>query len=536
MLDSVPTWAIYTNKDGSMWFGTEKGLIVCNNGNYFSYTPPNAKLAKINKIINDREGNIWIASDKDGIGKLSNGKFKTVRLGFSSNAICEDNQERFWIGTDEGVLCYDDEQKRQENALTKITKGKRIRHVGVALNGDILVSCYTKPGQIRYNPKTEKIQNWTTDDGLTGNKVRVALEVSENELYVGTTTGLSIIHSDGTIDKIKQLEGLKNEYIMCLYKDTNGIVFVGTDGGGVYLMKDNAVFAHFSTEEGLAGNVIFKINQDKNGNYWFCTGGGISRCKPFDSAHTIPLDFDNINSDKGTGTDSIFQAIHDQDGNIWMVSNYGISETSLESINKVFNGTSNNLDDIKFYSKNDGLDSAGATSTALSICDNNGKLWFTLIDGFAIYDPVKTKQNKVTPLVHIEAVSVDNVECKNLQEEINLKPGTKRVDIKFTGLSFDSPERIQFIHQLSNFENYFSEPNSGRIVSYTNLKPGRHTFFVKAINADGIESEMQESVTFYQKPFFYQMPIFWIISVGIVLGVAITIIYVEHRRIQKIGI
>lgn len=532
MVDNIPTWSIFVNNDGSIWFGTEKGLVTYSNGKYTEYASGNEKISKINKIINDREGNIWFATDKNGVGKLSNGRFKMTKLKTATNAICEDFSGKMWMGTDEGVLCYEDENHFTENNLTRITKGIRIRHVETALNGDILVSCYTKPGQIRYNPKTGKIQNWTTDNGLAGNKVRVATEISPGKLYVGTTTGLSIINSDGSIKNIRQIDGLKNEYIMCIYKDKNGIVFVGTDGGGIYLLKDDIVFAHFSSEDGLAGNVIFKINQDKDGNYWICTGGGISRCKAFDSVHSIPTEFDNINSDQGIGTDSIFQAILDHDNNVWMVSNYGISSMSLDKLNNVTSGKSDNLD-IKFYSRNDGLDSSGATSTALSICDKDGRLWLTLIDGFALYDPVKTKQNHTIPLVHIETVTVDNVDYTNLNKEIVLRPGTKRVDIKFTGLSFDAPERINFIHMLSNFEDSYSEPNPGRIVSYTNLKPGRHTFFVKAINGDGIISKADETVIFVQKPFFWQMPIFWIVSVGIIVGFAFSIVFAHQKRIER---
>ena len=536
MLDRIPTWAIYVANDGTTIFGTEKGLFALNNGTYSKYEGEQIGDAKINRIIRDREGNVWIATDHNGVGKLTHGKFKMTKLKtkqnmpVTTNAIAEDKFGLVWVGTNNGVYCYRDERELT-NRLTEFTKGLRVRHVEATESGDILVSCYTKPGQLCYNQKTGEITSWTTDNGLAGNKVRVAIETAPHEFYVGTTTGLSIIHANGVITNLKQIDGLENEYVMCIYKDTNDIVWVGTDGGGIYLMKNEAIIARLSSDDGLAGNVIFKITQDKDGMYWICTGSGISRCPPFDSSHSLPSSFDKINSETGIGTDSVFQVIPDGDGSIWFTSNYGIASVNAAELEEALSkGTESTS--IQYYNRNDGLDSDGTTSTALSICDKHGRLWFTMVDGFAVYDPINVRENPVNPLVHIENVKIDNVDYHNTSQEIILKPGTKRVEIKFTGLSFDAPERIQFSHRLTNFEDTFSAPSSERIVSYTNMQPGKHTFLVSAINGDGLFSEEAEEMQFVQKPYFYQMPIFWIVTAVFFLAVIFSIFYLKQRAIK----
>ncbi len=100
---------------------------------------------------------------------------------------------------------------------------------------------------------------------------------------------------------------------------------------------------------------------------------------------------------------------------------------------------------------------------------------------------------------------------KDFREMIVLKPGTKRIDIKFTGISFDAPERIMFSHMLTNFETSFSEPSMGRVVSYTNLNPGKHSFIVYAINGNELHSENDEMMFLYQKPYIYQRPVFCVL-------------------------
>ena len=532
ILDNIPTWSMYVAQDGTILFGTEHGVVSFHKGVFEESHDKDLSAAKINRIIRDREGNIWFASDRNGIGKLTHGKFKFTKLDTTVNAIAEDEVGRMWIATDKGVRCYVGE-KEINNKFTESTKGLRIRHVGVTLKNEILAACYTKPGLFLYNPRTSKIRTWSTDDGLAGNKVRLAIETAPGEYYVGTTTGLSIIHSDESIKNFKQADGLENEYVMWIYKDTNSVVWIGTDGGGIYLMKNEEIISHITSEDGLIGNVIFKISQDREGAYWICTGSGISYCMPFDSVQTKPSHFENMNSDNGLGTDSVFQVIPDTSSEMWITSSYGIASVNKDELLQAAQSGEKAVS-LQYYSRNDGLDSDGTTSTALSICDSHGRLWFTMVDGFSVFDPIKVRENPVLPLVHIESVTIDNnkYDFRTKSQEFILKPGTKRVDIKFTGLSFDAPERIQFQHQLTNFEEKFSPPGKSRVVSYTNISPGRHTFLVMAVNGEGVPSEEAGAMLFVQKPYFYQMPVFWVIMVFILIDLVVAVFYFKQRKIK----
>ncbi len=529
ILDHIPTWSILQDKNGIIWFGTERGLVVYTDGHFIEYKgAPELGSSNINRIIQDREGNIWFATDRNGIGKMTLGKFKMHKLGVTVNAIAETLDGKVWAGTDTGVKCYFNDEP-EENQLTRFTKGLRIRHVEATKDGKLLVSCYTKPAQLLYDGKT--IKSWTTDNGLAGNKVRVAIESATDEYYVGTTTGLSIIHKDGTIRSYKQTTGLDTEYVMALYKDSQGIIWIGTDGGGIFLMKNEEIVGHLTSTNGIAGNVIFKISQDTRGCYWICTGSGITRITNFDATTFTAQQYDTLNSENGIGTNSVFQILFDNSRNAWITNNHGIAAISMNEIEEVFSGIKKTVN-TKYYNKNDGLDSDGTTSTALSAIDKHGRLWFTLVDGIAVFDPLKTHDNTITPLVQIQTITVDSVELKNTNNMIILNPGTKRIDIKFTGISFDAPERVLFSHLLTNFEQDYSIPSRERIVSYTNLTPGKHSFMVYAINGNGIKSNNDEMMFFYQKPYIYQRPIFWVIFVTIIIATVCITFYQRERRIK----
>ena len=531
-LDTTPVYDIYFDKYGTIWFGTQKGIVICNNGSYTTYGGSKSIMnSTINCLFEDREGNLWVSTDSEGIGKISPGKFSMTLLNTGVNAICEDKNGNVWVGTDEGLQCYKDGETRVENEATKFCSNTRIRHIALAQNGDLLVNCYTAPAQVRVTSKG--IVKWTIDDGIAGNKTRVSLEAKNGDLYVGTTTGLSVISKDGTIKNFTSADGFVNEYIMCLHEDSAGNIWVGTDGDGVYIIKNNKLVQKFSASTGLAGNVVFKITNDKDGAFWICTGTGISLLRTDITNNFSDTTIFNYTSENGLQSDSIFQMIPDISGTVWMVSNRGITSAPYSSFYEIEKGERTNLN-IKTYTQNDGLKSSGANSTALSMLDSHGRVWFTMTDGFALYDPLKVRNKNVMPLVQILNVKVDETEYTRFDEPIVIPAGTKHIDIKYTGLSFIASEQNRFSHMMQGFDTKFSEYTSNRTVSYTNLKPGNYTFFVNIINADEYTSVEPAVIHFIQKPFIYQRYGFWIAVISVFMGIVVLIfllvIHVNKKR------
>ena len=133
--------------------------------------------------------------------KLSYGKFQTTKMTTTVNAIAQDlHRGVTWLAGDNGLYCYKNGQF-VENELTELCKKVRIRHVSVTSEGAVLVSTYEKLGQLKYN-LDGTLESWTPANGLAGSRVRVAEQISNGDIYVGTTSGLSIISPDGTITNI----------------------------------------------------------------------------------------------------------------------------------------------------------------------------------------------------------------------------------------------------------------------------------------------------------------------------------------------
>ena len=521
--------SIIQDSHRNVWFGLDSGVAVLHDGVLSFYDKSNGLCDNnANRIIEDREGNIWIATDRGGVQKLSTGKFVTVRMDTTVNSICEDNlRSLVWLGCDKGLFCYDPKKSVfVENKITEFCSNIRIRHVGITENGSLLVCSYGGYGQILID-KDDKITFWNKEKGLSGDMVRIATFCSDGKLYVGTTSGLNII--DTETNKIKIMtrdDGLPNEYIMCIHETSDGSIWCGTDGSGIFVLKDGAVAKTYTTSDGLTGNVIFKIREVNPGEIWVCTGSGVTR---FMGDKKV-----SYSSDSGLGTDGIFQVVEDYSGSCFMTSNRGISSVSMEELNAYAN---ENIPKVtaRFYGRSDGLLSGGVTSTSLSMKDSIGRIWFTLIDGFAIYDPVKGKSNKAKPIVQVETVSVDTdvIEYNTRTTTVVMPPDAKRLRIDFTGLSFVSSENMNFRYQLEGFDTGYSDWAAERFVSYTNLKPGTYKFTIQAANTDNILSDPSPELTIIKEPHFWQLWYFWLLCAVTLVSVTALGIWSRFRRLKR---
>ncbi|MBN2274719.1 MAG: hypothetical protein JXR41_10115 [Bacteroidales bacterium] len=69
--------------------------------------------------------------------------------------------------------------------------------------------------------------------------------------------------------------GLKDNFIWAVKQDRNGIIWVGTNDGGVS-RYDGHGWTNYSTKNGLLSNCVYAIEQDVFGAIWFGTDSGLN--------------------------------------------------------------------------------------------------------------------------------------------------------------------------------------------------------------------------------------------------------------------
>jgi two-component sensor histidine kinase len=134
--------------------------------------------------------------------------------------------------------------------------------------------------------------------------------------------------------------------------------------------------------------------------------------------------------------------------------------------------------------------------------------------------------------VTIEGIVADDVQVDFLNGA-RLPPGTRRVDIKYTALRFQTPGRVRFRLRLAGVDRDWVETDGlQRSVTYTNLGNGDFQFTVTASANDGPWNPQVAEVTFSIAPYLYELWSFRILGILAVLVLLVVGYNARTRRIR----
>lgn len=175
-----------------------------------------------------------------------------------------------------------------------------------------------------------------------------------------------------------KLHGLNQSNINCLKQDSNGNLWIGTDGGVTKF--DGKHFINFTQKEGLPNNVVISIFEDKKSNIWFGTyGGGVSK---YDGRK-----FNNCSIKNGLPNADIRAILEDNDGSIWLGTYGGGIVKMSESVHNFH--SAGNI--IQYTSKNGLIND----KVECMMKDKDGSLWIGTDSGLSKFNG-KTFTNYTT--------------------------------------------------------------------------------------------------------------------------------------------
>jgi ligand-binding sensor domain-containing protein/class 3 adenylate cyclase len=494
-IDPLVTAIFKDNSSGAFYIGTEKGLFRYFEGNLDNLSTENGLTDNtIQAICMDHESSMWIGTWRGGLCRIRTGKFLnyTMKEGLPANIVhctAEDSLGRIWIGTQEGLALLQGDSFRVFNKEMGILPNNMVRHIQPMRDGTIWISTYGGIAVIDGNLNLERTV--TKSSGLSTDLIRFVREYSDN-IWIGTREGLNRIHGQ-SIEIFGPQQGLGNSVILSLLEDTDGSLWIGTDGGGLSHLK-NGVFNTYTTKDGLASNIVFRTLLDTNGDLWISSNNGLT-LRRNGKFHIFTMR-------EGMPSDVIFQILESSDSTLWFTSSVGVFSIKTQSFNQHLENPQISLSST-LYGTADGMCGPECTGVSAAMKDSRGRLWFPTLKGISVLDPSRITLNSTPPKVEIEEIRTEE-KLFNAHEPIVLEPGMKDMEIQYTALSFAVPEKVRFNYRLLGYDEQWVNAGQRRSAYYTNLPPGKYVFQVKACNNDGFWSPEGTSVSLTLNPFFYQ--------------------------------
>jgi ligand-binding sensor domain-containing protein/tRNA A-37 threonylcarbamoyl transferase component Bud32 len=380
---SIQVKYIYQDSSKNMWFCTDKGLAQLKHEEFKFFTTRDGLSSNlVQQVLEDDKGNLWITTYGGGLNRLSNGIFTSISKadGLSDDnlvGLCIDRDNNLWIGTEGSGL---NRLPLPDGPITILDSKNGLSNNYI---GDFI--CEDKEGSLWIGTEkgldqlhNGKLITWTTAEGLSDDYISCVYEDSQKRLWVGTYTGgLNILESEpgtGTY-RVSTLAGMIGAgnlpgQISSLWEDRLHNIWIGSRGNGLVRLTftgPRVTGTTFTAKDGLSHNTVWAIYEDHDGIIWVGTRKGLNK---FEKGT-----FRVFGVNEGLNNENIYTVTSDSRGNLWI----GTSGGGL-----------NLFKDEKFtaYTSNDGL------SDNIILCiyedqDHKGMLWIGTSYGLNLFQKGK---------------------------------------------------------------------------------------------------------------------------------------------------
>lgn len=310
-LSNNTIWDIIEARDGDLWCITYDGLNrLDRRTNTFTRYLIGEQQYKMSDLTEDALGNIWIATNGDGLIKLtwpkneekrrdnatikifSSLKHKIIPDIISVFLFNRDNPDLLWLGTNEGLFQFD--TKNEDLIPVHLELGTE-DDVGVIpivaifqdRDGDLWLGTPNN-GLINYSLRTGEavqfIHDTKNSQSIGGNNVTGIAQDLDGKIWSAIfDNGISIYDKDlGHFENIQAsssaLFGLSANTFNEIYCDHSGFVWMATSGGGlVYYNPNISYFKHLHSRLGdgqsLISDNISSVYVDSWKDVWVGTHG-----------------------------------------------------------------------------------------------------------------------------------------------------------------------------------------------------------------------------------------------------------------------
>lgn len=527
---------IFRDSADRLWLGLRNGVMVIEADGrevHYPFDRPYLRynhLGEIKAIMEDAAGEIWIGG-YGGVLRCRPGHqpFRTRDRRFNGlsndrvRALLVDRSGDLWVGTTDGINLFKGGEGEPTSYIT-FGNSYNINHQlwALAQDDDGIIWIGATGGISSLNPQTMVFRDENSrlfdETEISSSAIRVFVPV-EDGLWAGGGRGLFFLPKEGP-GRFQSL-GVPEVAIGSMIPSSDGGLWLGAGSGkGLFRLQgmgDDAQITHFppvpGEGDGPAHGRVSALLETKT-HLWVGTySGGISRMGRETGR------FQHFDDDDGLPNLVIYAIVQDHRGDIWFSSNAGITRMNQD------------LGDIFNFSTRDGLPTNEFNSG--SFFQHQRRIYFGSIRGFVDFIPGRFLKNTFAPTpaltqLHTNAGPVTEIPRPPYRQEWRLDADARSFTLHFSSLNMIQPERTRYAYRLEGFEDEWTQADTRRATTYTNIQPGRYTFHVKSANSNGVWSPERSLSLVVEAP-FYRTGAAYLIYWLVLVSVAMAVIWTQRR-------
>ena len=215
-------------------------------------------------------------------------------------------------------------------------------------------------------------------------------------------------------------------------------------------------------------------------------------------------------------------------GDTWAIGDSGIVRLRSSDLDRALHQPGGAVP-YRLFDFRDGLNSfAQKAPGAQIVAGGDGRIWFLTRRNVMRIDPAALTMNHLAPTVIIRSLRADGRPV-DLTSDPRLPAGTSTVQFGYTATSLTVPQRVRFRYRLTGFDDRWIDPGGQRSATFSGLGPGAYVFQVIAANEDGVWNQTGRTLAFTIDRAFYQTWWFRIIAAA-VISLVLYLIYVARVR------
>ncbi len=497
--------SLLLDRNQTLWVGTaSQGLYHIRDGHADHYGAAQGLTGDdVNSIYQDREGNLWITTDKGvdlfrDIPIVSFSSTEGLPGGSEVSAVLARNDNSLWAGL-RGALAL---IRPDSVSLVTMADGRPIQdvyalfedHLGqvwLGINRTVMVYQHGRFIEIKGQggsrlDKIAKIFSFTED--IDGNIWAIGYDDPK------LTTHLLRIRDRRVHEDIDLSSLVPHAHFLAT--DPAGGIWIGTGDGKLAHYMNGVASIVSNGRSGAPAAMMFSFSVDPAGVVWGATSQGLHR---WDHGTLSVMDSRN-----GLPCSGVTAALIDDSGSLWLDAKCGylripaadLANWTARPDAQVTVTTLGALDGADPGWNADRIQPSAARSP-------DGRLWFVGLSSLQMIDPGRSYNNPLPPPVHIEGLVADK-KSYSLASAITLPPLTRDIQIDYTALSFVMTQRMGFRYMLEGRDRDWENPGLRRQAFYSDLRPGNYRFRVIASNNDGVWNETGATLDFKVAAAWYQ--------------------------------